>query len=133
MAEPQRGSLEPPQRTRLSRRRLQPRVHRWLLRVTKVHARLRQLVLAFNDPTVAGGQGGFGDAYADRFRRGDQTLISDACQSCRDELDAIMADVESAMADTPATTATPGSPEKVRVLTRRVHSGRALFIDGDRR
>lgn len=117
-------------RTRLCRRRLPARTHCLLLRLARVQGRLAQVVSWFNAPTA--GPGGSQD-WADRLLRGDPTIILDAAEQGREELDKIAADIENDMAKQPPTTAQPGSPEKIAVLQRRVQRFLALHVEGDAR
>jgi hypothetical protein len=121
---------EPNRRTRL-RSGLPKPVHNWLIRISRVHAHLCYTVRLFARPETAGGQSLEGETYAARAARGDRTLIHDSCLLGRDELDAIVAEVQAVMDAAPPTESLPGTSSKVDEMERRAARGESIFVDKD--
>lgn len=114
-------------RTRLSPR-IGKRLAGWLRRVSRVHAHLCNVIRLYGrERKSASGT----NEWRARALAGDQTILADALIVAVAELNAVQTAIDDAMQNTPATTAAPGSPEKVEVLAARVAGGFALFIDGD--
>jgi hypothetical protein len=115
-------------RTRLSPR-IGKRLAGWLRRVSRVHAHLCNVIRLYGrERKSASGT----NEWRARALAGDQTILADALIVAVTELSEIQASIDAAMANTPATAAPPGSPEKVAVMAARVAGGFALFIDGDK-
>jgi hypothetical protein len=123
-------SSEGNRRTRLPSG-LPTHVHGWLIRMTRVHAHICYTVRLFARPETAGGQSLEGETYSARAARGDRTLIHDACLLGRDELDAIVGEVQAAMDAAKPTVALPGTRAKVDEMERRAARGESIFIDAD--
>lgn len=108
-----------------------PQVKAWLRRISMCHSHLCWAVRLFGRPETAGGQSLQGEDFAARAARGDRTLLYDALGCAGDQIAEIRREIANEMGNTPATTAIPGSPEKVAVMFARAEAGRDLFIDGD--
>lgn len=121
---------QPNRRTRLEPT-IEPRLRGWLIRATRTHAHLCSIVRLYGAPSKAGGQSLLGEGYASRAARGDQTLLFDCVSFCRDELAEVATEILAAMDAAPATSAAPGTPQKVATLAERAERGESLFIDGD--
>lgn len=121
---------QPNRRTRLDAT-IEPRLRGWLIRATRTHAHLCSIVRLYGAPSKAGGQSLLGEGYASRAARGDQTLLFDCVSFCRDELAEVATEILACMDAAPATSAAPGTPEKVAALVERASRGESLFIDGD--
>lgn len=125
-----RASGDQNRRTRIAPT-VDPEVKAWLRRIAASHAHLCYIVRLFGRPDSAGGQSLEGEAYAARAARGDRTLLFDALGYVDDEITDIRRDIARKMESAPATTAAPGSAEKVRVMCERADQGFDLFIAGD--
>lgn len=100
----------------------------WLRKTARVHAHLCNVIRLYGqERKSASGT----DEWRARALAGDQTILADALIVAIGELTQIHDSIDAAMHATPATSAPPGSPEKVAVMALRVARGRALFIDGD--
>lgn len=99
--------------------------------MTRVHAHLLTIVRLYGRPDRAGGQGNAGDAYADRLRRGDRTLLSSCLTHAICELTEIRDEVDTEIDDVPGVTAWPGTPEKVQAMRERIAEGLSLFSSAD--
>jgi hypothetical protein len=108
-----------------------PQLRNWLVRCSRVHAKICTLVRLYAEPSRAGGQSNLGDTYAARAARGDRTLLFDALNSCSIELGTLRDEVSAEMAKAAPTKAKSGSHEKVAEMTRRFQRGEWLFIEGD--
>jgi hypothetical protein len=108
-----------------------PQIRAWLRRTTQLHAHLCYIVKLFRRPEIAGGQSLRGEDYAARAAAGDRTLLYDAMGYVGDQIAEIRREIADEMGRTPATTAIPGSAEKVAVMFARAEAGYDLFIDGD--
>lgn len=71
------------------------------------------------------------DDSARLISAGDRKALMDVVTMALDELHAIQTLVFSALIDTPATNAEPGSAEKIEILRQRVDQQRALFLAAD--
>lgn len=71
------------------------------------------------------------DEFAQRMREADRTLLLDVAAHGIAELEAVKSQIETEMRRTPATSAEPGSAEKIEVLRQRFAKAQALWIDGD--
>lgn len=105
-------------------------MHAWLLRITRVHAYLCQVVRLYGRDRP---QQITGDEYRRRVTANDRRIVEDACRACGDELYDLADAIQEAERPAPPSDALPGSIEKVRVLRRRARNGQALFVTGDRR
>jgi hypothetical protein len=110
---------------------LHPQIRAWLRRVAMLHAHLQWLVRLFRRPETAGGQSLQGEDFAARAAAGDRSLIFDALTFLGDQIADLRQEIANEMANTPPTTAIPGSAEKVAVMFARAEAGYDLFIDGD--
>jgi hypothetical protein len=108
-----------------------PQVKAWLRRTASCHAHLCYIVRLFGKPETAGGQSLQGEDFAARAAAGDRSLIFDALTFLGDQIADLRHEIANEMANTPATTAIPGSAEKVAVMFARAEAGYDLFIDGD--
>lgn len=111
-------------------RNVDAQLHGWLLRITRVHAYLCQVVRLYGKDRP---EQITGDEYRRRVTASDRRIVEDACRACGDELYDLADAIQDAERPAPPSDAVPGTPEKVRVLRRRARNGQALFVAGDRR
>lgn len=84
-------------RTRIARE-VPAHIREWLHRLTRVHALLKQAVNVYEAPAAVGGSSSvYGDTYAARAARGDQTLLYDFLTEAVDQLHAIRFDINTAI------------------------------------
>lgn len=111
---------------------LDPKLRRWLTRVQRVQAHLRSTLLIYSTQRNVGGDSLIGNNdYARRAAIADRTILYDALTLAADEFAEIRNQVQAVMDSTPATHATPGSPQKVAVMEARATAGFSIFVDGD--
>ncbi len=105
---------------------LSPKMRKWLIATSRVHARLCAIVRLYNAPQRAG-EG----ILSVRLTREDKTLLFDALNAAAFEIDLIREQVSAEMGKSPPTSAPPGSHEKVSEMAVRFDRGEWLFNDGD--
>jgi hypothetical protein len=105
---------------------LSPKMRKWLIATSRVHARLCAIVRLYNAPQRAG-EG----IFSVRLTREDKTLLFDALNAAAFEIDAIREQVSAEMGKALPTSAPPGAHEKVTAMAARFDRGEWLFIDGD--
>lgn len=122
---------------------LEPTLRRWLTRVQRVQAHLRSTLLIYAERRNVGGDSAkavgwrtnpvANAAYSERAARADRTILHDALTLAIDEFAELRAEVQSVMDAAPATTAPPGTAEKVEAMRRRADLGLSIFSDNDPR
>lgn len=105
---------------------LSPKMRKWLIATSRIHARLCAIVRLYNAPQRAG-EG----ILSVRLTREDKTLLFDALNAAAFEIDLIREQVSAEMEKSPPTAAPPGSHEKVSEMAARFDRGEWLFNDGD--
>lgn len=125
----------PRKRARLAARKdraggpsLPPKIHRWLIRTTRVHAHLTYIVRSFAQARARMA----GDSVEARASRHDRTLLHDCWTYSVNELELLRAELNAEMEPGPVGYR-PGSPEKVAELEQRAERLQNLFTDADAR
>ena len=113
------------------RKEVRPRMAAWLRRIRKnVLARLAHTGNMYADPRRAGGRSLAGDCYVEAALAGDPRILLDTIVESICELQGVGREVESTV-QPKATTALPGTPEKVEEMRRRQERFQALHCDWD--
>jgi len=112
------------------RQEVRPGIVAWLRRLRRVQARLTHTGNLYADPRRAGGRSLAGDCYVEAALAGDPRILLDTIVESICELQGVGREVESTVQPT-ATTALPGTPEKVEEMRRRQERFQALHCDWD--
>jgi hypothetical protein len=111
---------------------VRPHIVRWVKEVRRVQAMGTHTTNVYANPVQAGGRSLAGDSYVEAALKGDPRILLDfivyaMCEYARVEKE-IKAVIEPA-----ATTALPGTPEKVEEMRKRQERFQALHTDKDAR
>ena len=112
------------------RQEVRPQIVAWLKRLRRVQARLTHTGNLYADPRRAGGRSLAGDCYVEAALAGDPRILLDTIVESICELQGVGREVE-AKVQPAATTALPGTPEKVEEMRRRQERFQALHCDWD--
>ncbi len=113
------------------RSEVKPRMADWLRRIRKkVLARLTHTGNMYADPRRAGGRSLAGDCYVEAALAGDPRILLDTIVEVMSELQGVGREMW-AVIEPKATTALPGTPEKVEEMRRRQERFQALHCDWD--
>ena len=102
----------------------------WLRRVRRVQARLTHTGNLYADPRRAGGRSLAGDCYVEAALAGDPRILLDTIVESICELQGVGREIE-VVVEPAATTALPGTPEKVEEMRKRQERFQALHCDRD--
>lgn len=112
------------------RAEVRPQIVAWLKRLRRVQARLTHTGNLYADPRRAGGRSLAGDCYVEAALAGDPRILLDTIVESICELQGVGREVEATVQPT-ATTALPGTREKVDEMRRRQERFQALHCDWD--
>jgi hypothetical protein len=113
------------------RSEVKPRMADWLRRIRKkVLARLTHTGNMYADPRRAGGRSLAGDCYVEAALAGDPRILLDTIVESICELQGVGREIEVVVQPS-ATTALPGTPEKVEEMRKRQEMFQALHSDWD--
>lgn len=112
------------------RAEVRPQIVAWLKRLRRVQARLTHTGNLYADPRRAGGRSLAGDCYVEAALAGDPRILLDTIVESICELQGVGREVEATVQPT-ATTALPGTPEKVEEMRKRQERFQALHCDRD--
>ena len=115
------------------RSEVKPRMADWLRRIRKkVLARLTHTGNMYADPRRAGGRSLAGDCYVEAALAGDPRILLDTIVESICELQGVGREIEVVVQPS-ATTALPGTPEKVEEMRKRQERFQALHDERDAR
>jgi hypothetical protein len=113
------------------RSEVKPRMAEWLRRIRKkVLARLTHTGNMYADPRRAGGRSLAGDCYVEAALAGDPRILLDTIVESISELQGVGREMW-AVIEPSATTALPGTAEKVEEMRKRQEMFQALHSDWD--
>jgi hypothetical protein len=113
------------------RNEVKPRMAEWLRRIRKkVLARLTHTGNMYADPRRAGGRSLAGDCYVEAALAGDPRILLDTIVEVMSELQGVGREMW-AVIEPKATTALPGTAEKVEEMRKRQEMFQALHSDWD--
>jgi len=128
-AKRQRPEARGQKRVRI-RAEVRPQIVAWLKKLRRVQARLTHTGNLYADPRRAGGRSLAGDCYVEAALAGDPRILLDTIVESICELQGVGREVETKVQPA-ATTALPGTPEKVEEMRRRQERFQALHCDWD--
>jgi hypothetical protein len=111
---------------------VRPRVAEWIRRARRQQARLTHVLNVYASPAMAGGRSLAGNAYVEAAMAGDPRILLDVVVEIICQLQGIGREIELVVQPA-ATTALPGTPEKVEEMRRRQERFQALHSDKDKR
>jgi hypothetical protein len=114
------------------RQEVRPRVAEWIRRARREQARLTHVLNVYASPIKAGGRSLAGDSYVEAAMAGDPRILLDVIVEIICQFQGIGREIEVVVQPT-ATTALPGTPEKVEEMRRRQERFQALHTDRDAR
>jgi len=112
------------------RQEVRPGIVAWLRRLRRVQARLTHTGNLYADPRRAGGRSLAGDCYVEAALAGDPRILLDTIVESICELQGVGREIE-VVVQPKATTALPGTAEKVEEMRRRQERFQALHTDKD--
>jgi len=112
------------------RQEVRPGIVAWLRRLRRVQARLTHTGNLYADPRRAGGRSLAGDCYVEAALAGDPRILLDTVVESICELQGVGREMW-AVIEPKATTALPGTPEKVEEMRKRQEMFQALHSDWD--
>ena len=112
------------------RSEVRPEIVAWLRRLRRVQARLTHTGNVIADPRRAGGRSLAGNCYVEAALAGDPRILLDAIVESICELQGVGREIE-VVVEPAATTALPGTPEKVEEMRKRQERFQALHCDRD--
>jgi len=112
------------------RQEVRPGIVAWLRRLRRVQARLTHTGNLYADPRRAGGRSLAGDCYVEAALAGDPRILLDTIVESICELQGVGREIE-VVVQPAATTALPGTAEKVEEMRRRQERFQALHTDKD--
>jgi len=112
------------------RQEVRPGIVAWLRRLRRVQARLTHTGNLYADPRRAGGRSLAGDCYVEAALAGDPRILLDTIVEVMSELQGVGREMW-AVIEPKATTALPGTPEKVEEMRKRQEMFQALHSDWD--
>jgi len=114
------------------RQEVRPRVAEWIRRARREQARLTHVLNVYASPIKAGGRSLAGDSYFEAAMAGDPRILLDVIVEIICQFQGIGREIEVVVQPT-ATTALPGTPEKVEEMRKRQERFQALHTDRDSR
>jgi hypothetical protein len=112
------------------RQEVRPRVAEWIRRARREQARLTHVLNVYASPIKAGGRSLAGDSYVEAAMAGDPRILLDVIVEIICQFQGIGREIEVVVQPS-ATTALPGTPEKVEEMRRRQERFQALHCDWD--
>jgi hypothetical protein len=112
------------------RQEVRPGIVAWLRRLRRVQARLTHTGNLYADPRRAGGRSLAGDCYVEAALAGDPRILLDTIVESICELQGVGREIEVVVQPS-ATTALPGTAEKVEEMRKRQERFQALHCDWD--
>jgi hypothetical protein len=114
------------------RQEVRPRVAEWIRRARREQARLTHVLNVYASPIKAGGRSLAGDSYVEAAMAGDPRILLDVIVEIICQFQGIGREIE-VVVQPAATTALPGTAEKVEEMRRRQERFQALHTDRDAR
>jgi hypothetical protein len=111
---------------------VRPQVARWVRELRRVQARVTHTTNVYANPVQAGGRSLAGNAYVEAAMAGDPRILLDTIVEAICQLQGIGREIERVVQPN-ATTALPGTAEKVEEMARRQERFQALHHDRDAR
>lgn len=111
---------------------VRPRVAHWVRELRRIQARVTHTTNVYANPVSAGGRSLAGDAYVEAAMAGDPRILLDTIVEAICQLQGIGREIE-VVVEPAATTALPGTAEKVEEMRRRQERFQALHTDKDAR
>jgi hypothetical protein len=112
------------------RQEVRPRVAEWIRRARREQARLTHVLNVYASPIKAGGRSLAGDSYVEAAMAGDPRILLDVIVEIICQFQGIGREIE-VVVEPLATTALPGTPEKVEEMRKRQEMFQALHCDWD--
>jgi hypothetical protein len=112
------------------RQEVRPRVAEWIRRARREQARLTHVLNVYASPIKAGGRSLAGDSYVEAAMAGDPRILLDVIVEIICQFQGIGREIEVVVQPS-ATTALPGTTEKVEEMRRRQERFQALHCDWD--
>ena len=112
------------------RQEVRPRVAEWIRRARREQARLTHVLNVYASPIKAGGRSLAGDSYVEAAMAGDPRILLDVIVEIICQFQGIGREIE-VVVQPAATTALPGTPEKVEEMRKRQERFQALHCDWD--
>ena len=112
------------------RQEVRPRVAEWIRRARREQARLTHVLNVYASPIKAGGRSLAGDSYVEAAMAGDPRILLDVIVEIICQFQGIGREIE-VVVQPAATTALPGTPEKVEEMKKRQERFQALHCDWD--
>jgi hypothetical protein len=112
------------------RQEVRPRVAEWIRRARREQARLTHVLNVYASPIKAGGRSLAGDSYVEAAMAGDPRILLDVIVEIICQFQGIGREIEVVVQPS-ATTALPGTAEKVEEMRRRQERFQALHCDWD--
>ena len=112
------------------RQEVRPRVAEWIRRARREQARLTHVLNVYASPIKAGGRSLAGDSYVEAAMAGDPRILLDVIVEIICQFQGIGREIEVVVQPS-ATTALPGTPEKVEEMRKRQERFQALHCDWD--
>jgi hypothetical protein len=114
------------------RQEVRPRVAEWIRRARREQARLTHVLNVYASPIKAGGRSLAGDSYVEAAMAGDPRILLDVIVEIICQFQGIGREIEVVVQPS-ATTALPGTAEKVEEMRKRQERFQALHTDRDAR
>ena len=114
------------------RQEVRPRVAEWIRRARREQARLTHVLNVYASPIKAGGRSLAGDSYVEAAMAGDPRILLDVIVEIICQFQGIGREIE-VVVQPAATTALPGTAEKVEEMRKRQERFQALHTDKDAR
>jgi hypothetical protein len=112
------------------RQEVRPRVAEWIRRARREQARLTHVLNVYASPIKAGGRSLAGDSYVEAAMAGDPRILLDVIVEIICQFQGIGREIEVVVQPS-ATTALPGTAEKVEEMRKRQERFQALHCDWD--
>ena len=112
------------------RQEVRPRVAEWIRRARREQARLTHVLNVYASPIKAGGRSLAGDSYVEAAMAGDPRILLDVIVEIICQFQGIGREIE-VVVQPKATTALPGTAEKVEEMRKRQERFQALHCDWD--
>jgi hypothetical protein len=112
------------------RQEVRPRVAEWIRRARREQARLTHVLNVYASPIKAGGRSLAGDSYVEAAMAGDPRILLDVIVEIICQFQGIGREIE-VVVQPAATTALPGTAEKVEEMRKRQERFQALHTDKD--
>ena len=109
---------------------VRPHIVRWVREVRRVQAMGKHTADVYANPMQAGGRSKNGDDYVEAALKGDPRILLDFIVYAMCEYARVEGEIRKSM-EPPATTALPGTVEKVQEMARRQERFLALHSDKD--